>query len=472
MTAPTPHSLPSSSHPAYHKRQRHHLLGIFLTVFAAVGLSAIGIFVSRQLVSQTQDLNSKAAPTTTLSLTTSQAQPKVGETFTVNIEANTGTNVVKALDINLEYDQNVLQLLDMTKGSWLSQAREVVKTIDHSNGTGLFGLVILPTANPAFVTGKGTAMTATFKALSSASQTTIAFNTPNTLAAAANERQNVVSSYANVSVAVLSNGSSTSPGKQCNESCGNSSECRATLVCDGGKCRRDGNLGDDKCLLPPDKGIQRGCNQYCANDAECGGGLKCWWNQCRLPQNQTDANCQVPPTPMPTAVVTRAPRPTREPTLIPTSTPTPTPARANVSATVRIDSEPSPTKRVTVADFPTQTVPVTQVPAQQPSSSIDFLSWVPAILGIVLVGLAIMLFGPQLKALVNPPKARVVSTPVTTPPPPVRPTSPASAVPTRPPVQAASAAPAQTPVPAAGQTKVHFGTPVDFKVSSKESPKT
>ncbi len=440
-----------------HGKQRHHFLSIFLTLIAVVGLSAIGLFVSRQLVGQTQNLNSKAAPATTLSLTTSQPQPKVGTTFTVNVEANTGTNVVKALDINLQYDHNVLQLIDMTKGSWLNQAREVVKTIDQSNGSGFFGLVILPTANPAYVTGKGTAMTATFKALSSTNQTTISFNTPHTLAAAAKERQNVVSSYANLNVTVLSDGFTNPTRKQCNESCSNSSECNTNLVCDGGKCRRDGNVGDDKCLLPPDKGIQRSCNQYCANDAECGGGLECWWNQCRQPQNQTDANCQLLPTPLPTAVVTRTPRPTRVPTLVPTLTVTPTPARATASAFVRIDSEPSPTKRSTVADFPTQaqTIPVTQAPTPPPTTTSDFLSWIPAILGIVLVGLAIMLFGPQLKALFNRPTARVVPPPASTPP-----------MAARPPAQQT-----QTPVPPAGQAKVHFGTPVDFKVSSKESPK-
>jgi hypothetical protein len=171
------------------------------------------------------------------------------------------------------------------------------------------------------------------------------------------------------------------------------------------------------------------------------------------------------PSPMPTAIVTRTPRPTRTPTLEPTVTPIPTLARATVSASVRIDSEPSPTKRATVADFPTQAPIVTQIPTPPPTSASDFLSWVPALLGIVLVGLALMLFGPQLKGLFSRPTARVVPPP--TAPLAARPSQPASALQPRPPTQQTQAS-----VPPAGQAKVHFGTPVDFKVSSKEVPKT
>jgi hypothetical protein len=182
--------------PTYTSAKKNWLLSGAVLLVLVLGGLITGIY----FLNRSQNLGGKAAPTTTLSLTTSQSTANVGETISVAVTAQTGTNVVRALDVELKYDPHTLQLLDLTKSDWLNAAAEANKTIDQTTGIGSLSLIIPPTANPNFVSGNGTALIATFKVLSASPQTRVTFNTAKTTVGAANERQNVVISYADLNL--------------------------------------------------------------------------------------------------------------------------------------------------------------------------------------------------------------------------------------------------------------------------------
>gem|GEM_PF-3710652 len=537
---------------------------ISLVLFGILGLGLLAVFNLNQ---KAQDLASKAAPATTVTATTANTNVTVGQTFSVEIQVNTGANVVKAIDFDLEYDPAYLQLTEITKGTWMTNANQAVKNISQATGKTYFGLVIPPTASPAFVTGNGTAAVATFVALKASPTVNINFNTARSVAGASNERQNVITSYNALTLAIAdstvippnsdnfivysyeacfsqnSDGHSTyilwkptvyadvvsidvseksdftesstktvagttstltfgylltdgtnfrqsgqangvlrsfkpdvsyyfrlnygsglksavvvyKPAscagqggtaiKQCNEACENTSECLTNLTCQDKKCRRIGNEGDDKCVLPPDKGIHRGCNEYCSNDGECGDGYKCWWNQCRNPRDLANANCKVPlkpgevegcnlycandgecasglkcwwnqcrlpkntdsttcqlkptaaPAPKGGGATTVKPKPTKVPTAAPKTTP-----KATVSAKVKIDSLPTPTFIKSLKTSPAVTQPSaqpTKAAAKTSSLASNFLSLIPTLLVIIFVGLLGLLFGPQALRAIN-----------------------------------------------------------------------
>jgi hypothetical protein len=540
-------------------------LWAFVATLALVLVGA-GLLTTIQLAQQNQDISKQAASATSISLSPLENPVKVDQVFTVAVMTNADTSVVKALDISLAFDPTVLQLQDVTKGAWLSQAEVAIKKLDQTNGKAFIGLVIPPTASPNFVTGQGVAAIATFKALKESTSTAVTLNTAETVAGAANEGKNIISNYSNTTLAVMSkddtangnlviysyeaciyqganghslymlwrpdtypsatavevsetsnfssygdksvvgakvesNGWSVTDGTNfrkggeffnfnpdityyfrmkydgdkrsgvvsfkptacagtgginyqlCNQNCNSNSDCGTNLVCSGNKCRRDGNTGDDKCVLPPDKGIKRacneycsdssecgsgltcwynqcrnpkdttiatcklplaagevdGCNRYCADSSECGSGLTCWYNQCRLEKNLQNNKCQVPRATSGTTSNKGGVGSTTKPTATPTGikviikgtvnkTPTVAPTLARPTASIVISAKPTVKAAVTVK-------PTAGVTSKKVSSS---LGWVPGALGIILLVVIGLIAWPQVRAAMNPPKAKVV----------------------------------------------------------------
>ncbi len=530
-------------------------------------MGGAGLLTTLQLAQVPQDLSKFAAPATSLSLDVLDDQVKENQVFSVAVVANSGSNVIKAVDIGLTFDPTVLQLQDVTKGPWLANAEVAVKKLDQTNGKALIGLVIPPAASPNYVTGQGTAAIATFKALKPSGGTTIRFTAPETVAGAANEGQNVINNYSDVSFPVMEGGVSANDSlfaysyeaciyqgsnghsmyilwkadaypsistievsetsnfsayadksvagakveasgwsvtdgtnfrsggqffnfnpdvtyyfrvkydgdkrsgvvsfkpvscagtggtnfQQCNQNCNSNSDCGTNLVCSNNRCRRDGNTGDDKCLLPPDKGIKRACNEYCSDSSECGSGLSCWYNQCRNPKDTTIANCKLPLAPgevegcnrycadttecssgltcwynqcrlaanlqnnkcqVPRAASTTSTggvggsTATTRPTVAPTGkkivikgsidkTPTASPTAVRPTAAIVISAKP------TVKALPT-TLPTARITSQKVGST---FGWVPGVLGVILLVVIGLIAWPQIRAAMNPPRAKMM----------------------------------------------------------------
>ncbi len=83
------------------------IIGILAVLFITIPLTLF-------FVKQQQDLRSKAAPSSTLSMTTAQASLPVGQTFSVDVMLNPGNNIPSFVKFSLTFDPQKLQLTQIT----------------------------------------------------------------------------------------------------------------------------------------------------------------------------------------------------------------------------------------------------------------------------------------------------------------------------------------------------------------------
>jgi len=118
-------------------------------------LLLLGIPVSVYFMGQQQDIRSRAAPATTLSLTPSNDTKKVGDIATYEVVMNTAGNQVVTAKINLTFDATKLEAQSITNGSMLSKIYESANILPGSvsimvgaqseltpaNGTGTIAII-------------------------------------------------------------------------------------------------------------------------------------------------------------------------------------------------------------------------------------------------------------------------------------------------------------------------------------------
>ena len=85
-------------------------------LFVFIGLIILAIPATVFLVGQNQEIRKRAAPASTLSLSPSTTTKKVGDTFTVEVKIDTGTNQVGVIQLRIVYDPAKLQGVDITNG--------------------------------------------------------------------------------------------------------------------------------------------------------------------------------------------------------------------------------------------------------------------------------------------------------------------------------------------------------------------
>ncbi len=101
---------------------------------------AAGIVAGTYLVSKNQDIREKAAPSTSLSFFPTVVTKNPGQTFNLTINADTGTNKITGVDIEISYDPNSIELTSMDPTSAISPLSSVIKDglIDNAAGTARF----------------------------------------------------------------------------------------------------------------------------------------------------------------------------------------------------------------------------------------------------------------------------------------------------------------------------------------------
>lgn len=112
------------------------------------------------LVGQRQELRKKAAPATTLSLAPATVTKKVGETFTLDVQLDTGENQVVAAELHIVYDPAKLEAQTIANGPLFPRIL-ASGTVDR--GTASITVGAEGSAKP--VTGGGIAASVRFKAL-------------------------------------------------------------------------------------------------------------------------------------------------------------------------------------------------------------------------------------------------------------------------------------------------------------------
>lgn len=161
---------------------------IFLFVF--IGLILLAIPLTVFLMGQQQELRSRAAPASTLSLSPSTLTKKVGETFALEAKIDTGTNQVGVVQIRIIYDPAKLEAVDISNGP-LAPSISVSGKIDP---TGKASITVGAKNNTHPITGSGTIAIVTMKALA-ASGTPVSVRyspLPDTYANALGEQENVL----------------------------------------------------------------------------------------------------------------------------------------------------------------------------------------------------------------------------------------------------------------------------------------
>lgn len=129
---------------------------VILTILLVLGGVGAGVY----LVQQEAEIREKAAPATTLALTSDNTSPQVGESVTVNIEINTGENQIPGVELYLSFDASKLEAQAVSPGTFFSNPQAIGPNIDNVTGTIYYVLWILPGSTPK--QGQGTLATVVF----------------------------------------------------------------------------------------------------------------------------------------------------------------------------------------------------------------------------------------------------------------------------------------------------------------------
>jgi len=118
-------------------------LKIILAIISVIVLVG-GVIAGVILVRQRQLLTKQAAPATSLTLVSSNSSPAVGDTFSVNVNIDTGVNTVIGTELYITFDQNKLQLDSFSLGSFFVNPNIQTQNIDNAIGNATY-ILFLPT---------------------------------------------------------------------------------------------------------------------------------------------------------------------------------------------------------------------------------------------------------------------------------------------------------------------------------------
>lgn len=172
------------------------LLGFLLVVVL------VGLMTGLSLLNKSQDLGSKAAPATTLGMTTASTTLNPNQIFTVNIEAKTNQNLVKAIDLGLRYDKEYLELVKIEKGAFANSAQELVNSIINNAGMASYTVIVPTNVTPPYLQGQGVVAKATFRALKITDTTKISFAADETTVGAQSEVTDAVSLHTDLNLKI------------------------------------------------------------------------------------------------------------------------------------------------------------------------------------------------------------------------------------------------------------------------------
>lgn len=107
------------------------------TIFSIVASLVIagGVVAGVGLVSQRQEIGTKAASATNLSIFPSSQTKSLGQAFSVVVEMSTGANLVIGVDIDLTYDPSALEITNIQRGSGIASFNQEIRNrIDNVIG--------------------------------------------------------------------------------------------------------------------------------------------------------------------------------------------------------------------------------------------------------------------------------------------------------------------------------------------------
>ena len=133
---------------------------LILVVLIIFILTSIPLTV--YLVKKRQEIRSRAAPATTLSVAPPGSPPSVDDIFNVNIQINTGINQALGADLLISFNKNVLECLAIGPGDFFDNPAVIRNEIDNQTGTIRFAFGQFSGGK----SGTGILATISFKAIS------------------------------------------------------------------------------------------------------------------------------------------------------------------------------------------------------------------------------------------------------------------------------------------------------------------
>lgn len=179
---------------------------VILIVVVMLGGLGAGVY----LVQQSQDLEKKAAPASTLDMSLVGLSPSVNDNFVVASNINTAENMVIAVELHINFDPTKVEFVQANPGSFFTSPQTIGPTVNNSAGTIVYSLYLSPQSSPQ--QGQGVVATFTFKARAAGS-TTIAYSPQTIVGAVGESGQNVLigTTPLNVSIAAVASSPTPSP---------------------------------------------------------------------------------------------------------------------------------------------------------------------------------------------------------------------------------------------------------------------
>src|SRR3989344_8080980 len=133
---------------------------VILTILLILGGVGAGVYLDQQ----SAEYREKAAPATTLALTTNNPNPELGQNVSVDVEINTGENRISGYELYILFDAQKLEALEVNPGTFLTDTQKIGPTIDNTNGTVYYVEYIFSgTADTISKQGQGKLATIIFK---------------------------------------------------------------------------------------------------------------------------------------------------------------------------------------------------------------------------------------------------------------------------------------------------------------------
>ena len=175
------------------------VIGFIILLFLAISIP-LGVHFSQQR----QELRSKAALATVLSISPSPVTVTKGDTFDLNIQINTGENRVVGADLALTFNNSILEALDVAPGDFLDDPQELKETIINSEGKVFYSIGSFTAKQP----GLGILAIVSFKAKSEGTSS-LDFDAAGTSVAAIGETEGIKNTESGSITVVKSSPTST-----------------------------------------------------------------------------------------------------------------------------------------------------------------------------------------------------------------------------------------------------------------------
>ncbi len=172
----------------------------FLLLITSVG---IGVYLT-----QKEQRTKVGAAGVSLTLSSTNSTPKVGDNFVVAANMNPGGLAVNGIDLRITFDPNLLTATSITPGNLLTNVL-IQGSIDNTAGTAMIVVgAPIDASGPHPVSTSGLVAQIGFKAKNADSPTLIGFGNL-TVVSVANQTQNALGSTASVQITVVSAGTPT-----------------------------------------------------------------------------------------------------------------------------------------------------------------------------------------------------------------------------------------------------------------------